>query len=167
MKPIDGSRESSTGAFGCTVADLIGRSQLAMLTRARFAGFWVVKQHWPELSFRQIGLVFGKRSAAGVRHGFDRARDFRKRDAEFRQLTDRLTEGCELWEPTGLSYLELDVQRAARASRAAAPKIFFPRATRPRNDFETEAPAQERLACTSVRDGTRKLLAAMQREGFA
>lgn len=161
------ARAEVAKAFGYTVADLTGRSQLSIVARARFAGFWVVKQRWPELSFRQIGVMFGGRASTGVRHGFDRAVDYRQRDDAFRQATDRLTQGYELWEPAGPSYLDVDARRAARASVAVARRATFPRATRARNDFETDAPVQERLECRSVRDGSRRLLAAMQREGFA
>lgn len=161
------ARAEVAEAFGYTVADLVGRSQVSIVARARFAGFWVVKQRWPELSFRQIGLMFGGRNSSGVRQGFDRAVDYRQRDDAFREATDRLTQGCKLWEPAGPSYLDVEARRAARASAADARRIAFPHVTRPRNDFETDAPVHERMECRSVRDGSRRLLAAMQREGFA
>lgn len=80
---------NSAKVFGVTREQIISPCRDMECRRARFAVFWVARQH-RGYTFQRIGNAVGNRDHSTVMNGFARAGKWRDRDIEYREALDKV-----------------------------------------------------------------------------
>lgn len=107
-------------AFGFPTAAMVSRSRRSAVIEARHAGYWVVKQRFPRLTWEQVGKLFGGRDHSTVIEGNRRAEERRVACTIFRERTDILAEGRPIeGPPPSILRAQADAQRREREREAA------------------------------------------------
>ncbi|MCB9780443.1 MAG: chromosomal replication initiator protein DnaA [Alphaproteobacteria bacterium] len=75
--------------FSLKVADLKGTRRLKQIVRPRHIAMWLVREH-TELSFPEIGRVFGNRDHSSVQHACKKIKRLRDKEPDLRNTVDTI-----------------------------------------------------------------------------
>ena len=167
--PDEAAREVRDGVaeiFGIEPHRLSAASRRREIMDVRQLAYWTVRQTFPQMSFPDIGNLFGGRDHSTVIHGCGVIDKRRAAEAGYRALTDLI---AERFAPLGAMEMVLTDELREKFDAVSAAKIgklsrmreaLDPDAapTKPKNRFADDSDALERMR------GTDALGAAIERE---
>lgn len=179
-------RDGVAAVFKVPPHALIGRSRRKPLVEYRQVAMWTIRECFPALSYPMIGRLMGGRDHSTVIYGCRQVEARRARDPGFAELTDALRDGFGVQragiEMDAALRLRIAAVCALVAGRrdaaveeeggepAAVPPAPMPSAEHYRDRNRFFAPkdfTSDRAAPAMIAAGSRDLLAALRREGFA